>query len=87
MGLGSRMTNGLRNLFQKRQVESKLDDEVRSYVDIFEDDNGQPRLREVKEMPPPATLIPSPYDPEARFSATSSLISPPVSMLLSPGAI
>jgi transposase len=35
---------------------------------FVEDDNGQPRLREVKEMPPPATLITSPYDPEARFS-------------------
>jgi transposase len=31
-------------------------------------DNGQLRLREVKEMPPPATLITSPYDGEARFS-------------------
>jgi len=35
---------------------------------FVEDDHGQPRLREVKDMPPPATLITSPYDPEARFS-------------------
>ncbi len=31
---GSRMTSGLRNLFHKRQVESQLDDEVRSYVNM-----------------------------------------------------
>lgn len=31
-------------------------------------DDGQPRLRELKEMPPPATLVSSPYDHEARFS-------------------
>jgi transposase len=35
---------------------------------FVEDDNGQPRLRELKEMPPPATLVSSPYDHEARFS-------------------
>lgn len=38
MGLGSRMTSGLRNLFHKRQVESQLDDEVRSYVDLVMDE-------------------------------------------------
>src|SRR5258708_3799945 len=38
MGLGSRMTSGLRNLFHKRQVESQLDDEVRSFVDLVTDE-------------------------------------------------
>ena len=31
-------------------------------------DAGELRWREVKEMPPPAELICSPYDPEARYS-------------------
>ena len=31
-------------------------------------DTGELRWREVKEMPPPAEMIASPYDPEARYS-------------------
>ena len=38
MGPGSRLKSGLRNLFQKRQVESQLDEEVRSYADILTDE-------------------------------------------------
>jgi hypothetical protein len=32
---------------------------------FVDDDDGQPRFRELKEMPPPAALVSSPYDPEA----------------------
>jgi len=32
------------------------------------DGDGLPRFREVKEMPSPASLITSPYDPDARYS-------------------
>jgi transposase len=35
---------------------------------FVENGDGEPRLRTAQEMPPPATLITSPYDPEARFS-------------------
>ncbi|MEO8869407.1 MAG: hypothetical protein ABI357_01100 [Granulicella sp.] len=31
-------------------------------------DDGPPRFRTVDEMPPPADLVTSPYDPEARYS-------------------
>jgi len=32
------------------------------------DDNGKLRFRSIDEMPSPADLIISPYDPEARYS-------------------
>lgn len=35
---------------------------------FVEDDDGQLRFRDVKEMPPPASLVTSPYDTEARYS-------------------
>ena len=35
---------------------------------FIDGDDGQPRFRTVDEMPPPASLITSPYDPEARYS-------------------
>lgn len=35
---------------------------------FVDDDDGQPRFRNGDEMPPPAGLITSPYDPEARYS-------------------
>ena len=35
---------------------------------FIDSDDGHPRLRTVDEMPPPATLVTSPYDPEARYS-------------------
>ena len=38
MGLGSRLKSGLLNLFRKRQVESHLDEEVRSYADMLTDE-------------------------------------------------
>ena len=37
---------------------------VEQYIEV----NGQFGWREVKDMPSPATLIPSPYDTEARYS-------------------
>jgi transposase len=40
----------------------------RVWDEQFIDDNGQPQFRDVKEMPPPAGLVTSPYDPEARYS-------------------
>ena len=36
-------------------------------------DTGELRWREVKEMPPPAQMIASPYDPEARYSTKREL--------------
>jgi len=36
-------------------------------------DAGELRWREVKEMPPPAEMIASPYDPEARYSTKREL--------------
>ncbi len=36
-------------------------------------DTGELRWREVKEMPPPAEMIASPYDPEARYSTKREL--------------
>jgi predicted permease len=38
MKLWSRINSILRNLFQKQQVESQLDDEVRAYVDMMTDE-------------------------------------------------
>ena len=35
---------------------------------FIDGDDGQPRFRTVDEMPPPASLVTSPYDPEARYS-------------------
>jgi transposase len=35
---------------------------------FVEDDDEQLRFRDVKEMPPPASLVTSPYDTEARYS-------------------
>jgi transposase len=35
---------------------------------FVEGDDGQPRLRDMEQMPPPAELVTSPYDPEARYS-------------------
>ncbi|HEY4046114.1 MAG TPA: IS1182 family transposase [Acidobacteriaceae bacterium] len=35
---------------------------------FIDDDDGQPRLRKVEQMPPPAELVTSPYDPDARYS-------------------
>jgi transposase len=35
---------------------------------FVEDDDGQLRFRDVKKMPPPASLVTSPYDTEARYS-------------------
>jgi transposase len=35
---------------------------------FIDGDDGQPRLRTVDEMPSSATLVTSPYDPEARYS-------------------
>jgi transposase len=35
---------------------------------FVDDDDGQPRFRSADEMPPPASLVTSPYDPEARYS-------------------
>jgi transposase len=35
---------------------------------FVEDDDGQPRFRDMEQMPPPAELVTSPYDPEARYS-------------------
>src|ERR1700684_3783 len=38
MKLWSRINNVLRNLLRKQQVESQLDEEVRSYVDMMTDE-------------------------------------------------
>ena len=38
------------------------------WVEQYSEVNGQLGWREVKDMPSPAALIPSPYDPEARYS-------------------
>jgi predicted permease len=38
MKFPSRMSSALRNLFRKQQVESRLDDEVRAYVDMVTDE-------------------------------------------------
>jgi len=35
---------------------------------FVDDDDGQPRFRSADEMPPPASLVTSPYDPDARYS-------------------
>ena len=46
MKLWSRIRSALRNLFRKHQVESRLDDEVRAYVDMVTDERtaaGMPR--------------------------------------------
>jgi transposase len=40
----------------------------RVWAEQYTGDPGQLRWREVKEMPPPAELVASPYDPEARYS-------------------
>jgi transposase len=40
----------------------------RVWAEQYAGDPGQLRWREVQEMPPPAELITSPYDPEARYS-------------------
>jgi transposase len=40
----------------------------RVWAEQYTGDPGQLRWREVQEMPPPAELIASPYDPEARYS-------------------
>ena len=40
----------------------------RVWAEQYTGDPGQLRWREVKDMPSPAELISSPYDPEARYS-------------------
>jgi transposase len=40
----------------------------RIWAEQYREVNGQLGWREVKDMPSPAVLIPSPYDPEARYS-------------------
>ena len=40
----------------------------RVWAEQYTGDPGQLRWREVKDMPSPAELICSPYDPEARYS-------------------
>jgi hypothetical protein len=40
----------------------------RVWAEQYTGDPGQLRWREVQEMPPPAALVASPYDPEARYS-------------------
>ena len=39
MSLWSHIVSTLRNFFRRQQVESQLDDEVRSYVDLITDEN------------------------------------------------
>ena len=45
----------------------------RVWIEQYITDAGELRWREVKEMPPPAELICSPYDPEARYSTKRDL--------------
>ena len=40
----------------------------RVWAEQYVEQDGQVRWRDVKEMPPPATMISSPYDTEARYS-------------------
>jgi transposase len=40
----------------------------RVWAEHYSEHEGQLRWREVKDMPSPAELIASPYDPEARYS-------------------
>jgi transposase len=45
----------------------------RVWTEQYTGDPGQLRWREVKDMPSPADLISSPYDPEARYSTKRTL--------------
>jgi transposase len=45
----------------------------RVWAEQYITDAGELRWREVKEMPPPAEMVCSPYDPEARYSTKREL--------------